>query len=419
MTGGNTPTTQPPRGPLEGFRVLELGSTVAGPFCGRILADFGAELIKVEPPEGDAVRAMGKRAKGRSLYAASIFRNKKLVSINLRTEEGRDLIKKLVAEVDVLVENFRPGTLERWGMGYDDLAKINPGLVLVRISGYGQTGPYSSRPGYGVTSEAVSGLRELTGDPDRPPARVSVSLTDCLCGIYGALGAVMALLARARTGRGQVVDSALYESSFSLLEPYVPAFSVLGLVPTRTGSRLPNHTPNNLYPTADGRHIHITAGAQSVFTRLARQMGQPELVDDPRFANAIERSTNEDALDAIIGAWTGSLPLEDVERLLHDGDIPAARIYSLKDIFEDPHYRARDMLLELEDPVLGPVSVPGVVPKLSETPGGVSWLGRAIGQDTMKVLRDRLALSDQELDALAAAGVIAAPRSLVSEDNQM
>lgn len=403
-------------GPLAGLRVLELGSTVAGPFCGRLLADFGAEVIKVEPPEGDAVRSMGKRAQGRSLYAMSIFRNKKLVAINLRTDEGRDLIRQMVPKVDCIVENFRPGTLEKWGLGYDVLEQINPGLVLVRISGFGQTGPYNRRPGYGVTSEAVSGLRELTGDPDRPPARVSVSLTDCLSGIYGAFGATMALLVRERTGHGQVVDAALYESAFSLLEPYIPAFKAIGHVPTRTGSRLPNHTPNTLYPTRDCRHIHITAGAQTVFQRLAKLMGREDLLGHPHFATAVSRSEHEDEVDEVVAAWTRQHDLADLERILDETDIPAARIYTVPDIFADPHYAAREMLLELDEPVLGTVTVPGVVPKLSGTPGRVVRAGGDVGRDTDEVLGGLLGLDDRTLSRLAGAGVIAGTGALGGAD---
>ncbi|MFC2176780.1 CaiB/BaiF CoA transferase family protein [Actinomycetota bacterium] len=251
MTSPDTPAS----GPLSGYRVLELGSTVAGPFCGRLLADFGAEVIKVEPPTGDTVRSMGKRLEGRSLYAASILRNKQLIALDLRTEEGRDLIREMIVSCDVLVENFRPGTMERWGLGYEDLAELNPGLVMVRISGFGQDGPYSGRPGYGVIGEAMSGLRHLTGDPDRPPSRIAVSLTDYVTGLYAAFGATLALLGREKTGRGQVIDAALYESAFSFMEPWIPAFEKLGHIAGRSGSWLPESTPNNSLSDS-GRRVH-------------------------------------------------------------------------------------------------------------------------------------------------------------------
>lgn len=408
MTDTDAFTAAPPGvpGPLHGLTVLELGSTVAGPFCGRLLADFGASVIKIEQSDGDAVRSMGKRHKGRSLYAASILRNKKLASVDLRRPEGQALVRELCESADIVVENFRPGTLERWGLGYDVLSAINPGLILVRISGYGQDGPYSQRPGYGVVCEAVSGMREITGDPDRPPARVAVSLTDYITGLYAAFGAVLAVVERASSGKGQVVDAALYEGAFSFMEPHIPAFQQLGHVATRAGSRLPDHTPNALYPTGDGRHIHITAGAQSVFKRLCEAMGQPGLIDDPRFATPTERSRNEDDLDGLIGRWTASQPLEAVERALFDAAVPAARIYTMKDVFADPHYRARNMVVAPEDPVLGPVSMANVVPRLSRTPGAVRWAGRSIGEDTATVLAEALGLSADDVAGLEAAGVV-------------
>jgi crotonobetainyl-CoA:carnitine CoA-transferase CaiB-like acyl-CoA transferase len=393
-------------GPLSGHRVIELGSTIAAPFCGRLLADFGAEVIKVEPAEGDPVRSMGRRQEGKSLYAANIFRNKRLISVDLRKPEGQEVVRKLATGADILIENFRPGRLEEWGLGYEALSAVNPGLVLVRISGYGQTGPYRSRLGYGVTAEAVSGLREITGDPDRPPPRVAVSLTDYITGLYGAFGAMMALHDRHRTGRGQVVDAALYEGAFSFMEPHIPAYSVLGAVAKRAGSRLPNHTPNNLYPTAAGGYIHIAAANQGTFRRFTTLMGAPALADDARFATGIERSRNEDALDAIIAEWTSRQDLMELEKQLVDAEIPAARIYSVADIFADPHFRARDMLVEVPDADFGPVTLPGIVPKLSETPGQVRWAGRKIGEDTRDVLTDVAGLSEEEIARLEAAGVI-------------
>jgi crotonobetainyl-CoA:carnitine CoA-transferase CaiB-like acyl-CoA transferase len=393
-------------GPLKGLRVLEIGSSVAGPFCGRLLGDFGAEVIKVEPVEGDPVRTMSKRVNGRSLYAASILRNKRLIAVDLRGEPGRDLVRRLAARSDIMIENFRPGTLEKWGMDYDTLARENPKLVLVRISGFGQSGPYRDRAGYGIIGEAVSGLRHLTGDPDRPPSRINTSLTDEVTGLYAAFGAMMAVVARQSSGRGQCVDATLYESAFSLIEPHVPAFAMLGIVAERAGSRLPDSTPNNLYPTCDGRHIHITAMADSVFARLAGAMGKPELATDPRFAAAVARSANEDALDALITGWTESRDLADLEKVLEDAGVPASRIYDMADIFRDPHYRARDMLLEVPDAELGSVTVAGVVPKLSATPGSVTHLGGVTGQDTASVLREVLALTSEQIRALSAQGAI-------------
>jgi crotonobetainyl-CoA:carnitine CoA-transferase CaiB-like acyl-CoA transferase len=388
-------------GPLAGLRAIELGSTVAGPFCARLLADFGADVIKIEQPGGDAVRSMGRRRDDHSLYGASILRAKRIASINLRSDEGRALTRRLCERADIVVENFRPGTLEGWGLGYDVLSAVNPGLVLVRISGFGQQGPYSQRGGYGVVCEAVSGLRGITGDPDRPPPRMATSLTDYIAGLYAAFGAVMAILDRARTGKGQVVDAALYEGAFSFMEPHIPAFQQLGEVAKRAGSRLPGNTPNSLYPTRDG------PASDSVFVRLAEAMGRPDLIEDPRFATAVARADNEDACDAAVAAWSGSLDLPELETILEAAKVPAARIYSVEDIFADPHYRAREMLVDVEDEQLGRVTVTGIVPKLSATPGAVRWAGRAIGADTGEVLARELDLSEAEIERLARTGVVA------------
>lgn len=400
------PDTSSNQGPLAGCRVIELGSTVAGPFCARLLADFGAEVIKVEQKEGDAVRYMGRQKDGRSLYGASILRNKKIISVDLRQDEGRELVRRLCEKADIVIENFRPGTLERWGLGHDTFAESNPGLILVRISGYGQDGPYSQRPGYGVVCEAFSGIREITGDPDRPPARVAVSMTDYITGLYGAFGAVMAVLDRKRSGRGQIVDSALYEAAFSFMEPHIPAYQQLGEVAQRCGSRLPGHTPNTLFATKDGRYIHITAGSQSIFKRLAVVMGRPELLEDPHYATPTARSQNEEATEALVTEWTLQHTLEELEAILQEALVPASRIFDLADIFKNPHYQARDMIVTAEDPELGPVAMANVVPRLSRTPGAVRWAGRDVGEDTVSVLTEELGLTREELDALAAADVI-------------
>ena len=393
-------------GPLAGTRVLEIGSTVAGPFCGRLLADFGAEVIKIEPPEGDPVRTMGKRFQGKSLYAASIFSNKQLVSIHLRKPDGQALVAELATKCDVLVENFRPGALEKWGLGYEALSARNPGLVMVRISGFGQTGPYSQRAGYGVIGEAVSGLRHLTGDPDRAPSRVAVSMTDYITGLYAAFGASMALLARHRTGRGQCIDAALYECAFSFMEPWIPAHQKLGHVAMRAGSRLPESTPNNLYPTGDDSYIHITAMGDAVFRRLAVAMAQPALADDPRFKDAVSRSKHDDELDELIGQWTMAHPLATLESVLALASVPATRIFTIADIFADPHYEARRAIVEAPDDELGGVAMANVVPRLSDTPGTVRHSGHRVGQDTRQVLRSVLGLPDERIAELSASGVV-------------
>jgi crotonobetainyl-CoA:carnitine CoA-transferase CaiB-like acyl-CoA transferase len=396
-----------PEGPLAGIRVLELGSSVAGPFCGRLLADFGAEVIKVELAEGDPVRNMSKRIEGKSLYAATIFRNKRLISLDMRTPRGRELAFALAAKCDVLVENFRPGTLEKLGLGYEALSAANPGLVMVRISGFGQSGPYSHRAGYGAIGEALSGLRGLTGDPDRPPARIAASVTDEVTAIYGALGAMMALFARERTGKGQVVDAALYESAFSLIEPHVPAYDKLGIIANRAGARLPDSTPNNTYTTRDGRYIHVTAMGDAVFARLAKAIERPDLATDPRYATQQERSQREEEVDSVIGAWVGARDLGGVVSALEQAGVPAAPIYTVEDIFRDPQFEAREMLVSMPDETFGTVALPGVVPKLSATPGRIRHAGRKVGEDTAAVLREVLGLADTEIESLLRERIVA------------
>ena len=384
-------------GPLSGYRVVELGSMVAGPFCGRLMADFGAEVIKVEPLDGDPIRFMGSRHQEKSLYAASMLRNKKLLALDIRTPRGQEIVKRLVANSDFVLENFRPGTLEKWGLGYEDLKAIQPRIILIRISGFGQTGPYRERPGYGPIGEAVSGLREITGDPDRPPPRMAVSLTDYISGLYGAFGAVMAALAREKTGEGQVIDTSLYEAGYSFMEPHIPAYAALGVVAKRAGSRLPNTTPNNLYPARDG-YIHIAAVSQPIFGRFAELMGRPELAEDPRFATPLARNENVEELEAIIRDWTCLHELRGLEDMLIKAGVPAARIYTVKDIYDDPHFAEREMLLELPDPDLGSVTVTGVVPKLGATPGKVRWLGHDVGADSRQILRDVAGFEEKEID---------------------
>lgn len=393
-------------GPLAGCRVLELGSIVAGPFCGRLLADFGAEVIKVEPPEGDGIRSVGKRHLGKSLYAASILRNKLLISLDLRTRDGQAIIKKIVPKCDIVIENFRPGSLEKWGIGYDELSRLRPDLIMVRISGFGQTGPYSQRPGFGIIAEAMSGLRHITGDPDRPPARVGVQLTDYITGLYGAFGAMMALYHRNLTGEGQYVDTALYECAFSFMEPFVPAYNKLNTVANRTGPALADSAPNNLYPTKDGNFVHITGNHDAVFKRLVSAMGRPELVSDERFRTLVDRNRNAAQIDRIVSEWTMRHAIAELEEKLLAAEVPVSRIYTIADVFSDPHYRAREMLVETPDDDLGTVVLAAPVPKMSRTPGAILKSGGRIGQDTKKVLAKLAGLSIQELQQLEAARVI-------------
>ena len=395
-------------GPLAGYRVLDLGSTVAGPFCARLLADFGAEVIKVEDLAGDPLRSLGETFRGKSLYATTLLRNKRIISINLRSKDGQDIVRKLVPHFDIVVENFRPGMLEKWGLGYEDLRKLRPDLIMTRISGFGQTGPMSQRPGYGVIGEAMSGLREMIGDPDRPPSRVGLPLTDYITAIYAAFGTAMAVIARESTGEGQCVDAALYEAAFSLMEASVPAFEKTGKLPRRAGARLPNSAPNSLYPTRDGKFIHIAALADQVYRRLCKAMGQPELGADPRFAEQATRARHVEEIDAIVEAWTRSHDLEQIEEILGAEDVPASRIFTMEDIFASEHYRFRKMLLDVPDEDLGSVKLPGIVPKLSRTPGQVRWSGHRNGQDSHAILREYLNLDDAEIERLLGTGVIGA-----------
>ncbi len=408
-------TNEPTAGPLSGYRVLEVGSTIAGPFCGRMLADFGAEVIKVEAASGDPARSMGKQLGDKSLLAASLFRNKANISVDLRKPEGQDIVRQLAMKCDVLVENFKPGALERWGLGWEALSALHPGLVMVRISGFGQTGPYASRAGYGVIAEAVSGMRHLTGDPDRPPARVAISLTDYIAGLHAAFGAVMALMARGKTGRGQMVDAALYEGAFNFMEAWIPAYEKLGFIANRTGPRLAGTDPNNLYPTADDRFVHITAMANPIFRRLMELIGRPELADDERYKTMRARGENWQALDAIITQWSKQYPAAELEKMLIAADVPATRIFDMSDIFDDPHYKARGAIVSVPDDELGEISMAEVVPRLSDTPGAIRHAGHRMGADTRTVLRDLLDFDDARIDGLIADGIVLATTDIAPD----
>lgn len=398
-------------GPLVGYRVLELGSTAAGPLCARLLADFGAEVVKIEAAEGDPIRKLGKVVDGKSLYASSILRNKVIASLDLRKPAAQDLLKRMVPKFDVVVENFRPGTLEKWGLGYEHLKTLKPDLIMTRISGYGQYGPYRDRPGYGVIGEAMSGLRSLIGDVDRPPSRVAMPLTDYITALYAAFGTVMALVARDRTGLGQMVDTALVDSAFSFMEASVPQYEKTGFVEMRSGSRLPNSAPNNLYPTKDG-YIHIAALADAVFRRLATAMGRPELGTDERFHEMNVRFANVEVIDAIVSEWTSQHTLDELEPVLEAASVPASRVCTIADIFRNPHFIDRQMLPSVPDDDLGTVTLAGIVPKLSETPGAIAWAGHRTGQDTRSVLRAFGELSDQEIDELESSGAIYCDKSV-------
>jgi crotonobetainyl-CoA:carnitine CoA-transferase CaiB-like acyl-CoA transferase len=396
-----------PSGPLCDLRVVEICSTIAGPACTRLMADFGADVVKIEPPSGDGVRQIGRHVGDLSLYAASILRNKKSIALDLKTDEGRKLAFELIRRADILVENNRPGVMERLGLGYEALSAANPGLVMVRISGFGQSGPYAGRPGYGAICEAVGGVRHMTGDPDRPPARVALATTDYLTAVYAAFGAMMAIHDRARTGKGQVVDAALYEAAFTQMEAYVPAFEKLGFVPTRVGPNLPTMAPNSLYPTRDGSWMLIAANSDAIFDRLVRLMGQPELLHDPRFCSIRTRGhrSNMVALDAIIAEWSRAIDALVLEEMLRKAEVPSSRIYTIADIYSDPHYKDRNMLVEVRHPALGHTTQIGIVPRLSATPGTIRCTGPEVGADQDEVLAS-IGYGADEISALKKRGVV-------------
>jgi len=393
-------------GPLAGLRAVELGSTVAGPFCARLLADFGADVIKVEQPEGDAVRSMGRRRDGHSLYGASILRAKRLACIDLRCDQGRALARRLCERADIVVENFRPGTLEGWGLGYDALSEVNPGLVLVRISGFGQQGPYSQRGGYGVVCEAVSGLRGITGDPDRPPPRMATSLTDYIAGLYAAFGAVMAILHRGRTGKGQVVDVAIYEAVFNMMESALPELDLLGEVRERQGSKLSGIVPSNTYQCRDGKYIIIGGNGDSIFKRLMRAAGREDLASDPRLEQNDGRVQHEEEIDRAISEWASQHTFSEALATLEEARVPAGPIYSMEDIVEDEHFKARDMFATATLADGTEVKLPNMVPKLTESPGGTSWVGPELGAHNEEVYQGMLGMSAEEIEGLRRDGVV-------------
>jgi len=400
------PPAQPAEGPLTGVRVVETGQLLAGPFCGQLLGDLGAEVIKIEPPgAGDPMRQWGReKPHGQSLWWPVVARNKKSVTVNLRTPEGQDLARRLAATADVVVENFRPGTLERWGMGYDRLSADNPRLILTRVTGFGQSGPYAPRAGYGSIGEAMGGLRYVTGEPDRAPSRAGISIGDSLAATFACIGTLAALHERERSGRGQVVDSAIYEAVLALMESLVPEWQVAGYQRERTGAILPNIAPSNLYPTADGQTVLIAANQDTVFARLAGAIGEPELARDERYATHGARGAYQQELDDHIAAWTAEQDADDLLQLLEEHGVPAGRTYRAQDMLRDPHMVARWSLVRVHDPRFGELAMQNVAPRLSRTPGGVRWTGPELGEHTRDVLAGALGLTDTEIDRLADGG---------------
>ena len=382
-------STSTPARPLAGIRVLEMGALIAGPFCAKILGEFGADVVKLEPPRtGDPLRKWRYVENGTSLWWHVQSRNKHSVCIDLRTSEGQAIARALALRADILVENFRPGTLEGWNLSYESLAADNPGLVMVRISGYGQTGPYRERPGFGVIGEALGGLRYVTGTPDRPPSRVGVSIGDTLSALYGVIGAMMALQARGRTGRGQVVDVALYESVFSVMESMLPEFDRFGVVRERTGSILPGIAPTSAYRCSDGSFVLIAANGDSIFQRLCRAIGRDDLASDASLAQNDGRAARQQWLDEQIERWTLQHAPDDVVATLQTADVPASKIYTIGDIVADAQYAAREMIRRIDLGDGSQLAVPAVVPKLSQTPGGFDGGGPRLGEHTDAVLRD-------------------------------
>jgi formyl-CoA transferase len=382
-------------GPLAGLKVLELGQLIAGPFAGKTLADFGADVVKVEPPgTGDPLRQWRMLHQGTSVWWHVQSRNKRSVALDLRTEEGRADVRRLAAQADVLIENFKPGTMEKWGLGWDVLSADNPGLIMLRISGYGQTGPYRDLPGFAVVAEAMGGLRHLMGEPGRAPVRAGVSLGDTLAALHGTIGVLLALQARARSigpgapkGRGQVVDIALYEAVFNCMESLLPEYSAFGAVRQPAGSALPGIAPSNAYRCADGQVV-IGGNGDSIYKRLMQAIGRPDLADDPALATNAGRAARADELDAAITAWTVQRPVNAVVLAMQQASVPAGRIYTVADIAADPHYQARGMLQTITTPDGLTLQVPGVCPKLSATPGGLRAPAPALGEHTDPVLRD-------------------------------
>ena len=405
-----TAETPPPRtGPLAGLRVLELGQLIAGPFSTMMLAWFGADVIKVEPPEGgDPLRSWRHVHNGTALWWYAMARNKRCVTADLRTDEGRALVRRLVEHCDVVVENFRPGRLEAWGMGPDDLKAINPRVIMVRISGYGQTGPYAPRPGFAAVAEGVGGLRYVNGYPDRAPARANLSLGDTIGGLHAVIGVLLALHHRdgKATGEGQVVDVALYEAIFNLMESTLPEYATAGVVRERQGSTVSGIVPTNVYPCADGRYIIIGGNADSIFKRLMRAIERPDLADDPHLATNAGRVPHAQRIDEAIGAWTAQRPYEDAFAVLGAAHVPCGPINSIADQYDDPHFAARGMIQHATLPDGEQVALPAVAPQLSATPGGQAWPGPPLGAHNDEVYGGLLGLTEEDLAAYRRRGVI-------------
>lgn len=393
--------------PLHGIKVLELGSLIAGPYACALLAQFGAEVIKVEPPgDGDPLRKWRKLHDGTSLWWYTQSRNKKSIALDLKTDEARDIVRRLAGEVDIVIENFRPGTLEKWGLGWEQLSALYPQLIMVRISGYGQSGPYKARPGFAAIAECMGGLRHVTGFPDRPPVRVGVSLGDTLASLYGTIGALMAMHhLKVNGGKGQFIDVALYEAVFSVMESLVPEYAEFGHVRERSGASLPGISPSNTYLCRDGNYVVIAGNGDGIFKRLMQAIGRADLAEDPALARNDGRVRNNDMLDGVISEWTGCRSLDEVLAELEQVQVPCGRVYTAADICADPHYRARQMIERATLPDGQSIDLPGIVPKLSDTPGQTRWVGPTLGEHTEEVL-SMIGIDRTGLERLRTHGVV-------------
>ncbi|MGQ7830642.1 CaiB/BaiF CoA transferase family protein [Altererythrobacter sp. Z27] len=390
-------------GALAGLRLIEMGQLIAGPFCGQLMADHGAEVIKVEPPKvGDAMRNWGQ---GVPLWFSVVARNKKSITLNLREKEGQDIVRKLAAKADFLLENFRPGTLERWNLGWEDLHAINRALIMIRVSGYGQTGPYSPRAGYGGIGEAMGGMRYVAGEPDRPPSRAGLSIGDSLAATYACLGALMALEHRHKTGQGQMVDSAIYEAVLAMMESTIPEYTVTGHIRERTGSILPKIAPSNVYPTSDGS-VLVAGNQDSVWKRMAEMMGVPELGDDPRYNSHVARGERQQELDDMIGEWTKQFTSVEVLAKCEEFGVPAGNMYRAPEMLADPHFAAREAIIEVPHPKYENFKMQNVAPKLSATPGHVEWVGPELGQHNEEIYGELLGMDSATRADLEARGII-------------
>lgn len=395
--------------PLQGIRIIELGNLVAAPFAGKIFSEFGAEVIKVEEPKrGDALRNWRIMHEDTSVWWYVQSRNKKSVTANMREEDGQEVVRSLIEQADVVLENFKPGTLEKWGLGYEAIKENNPSIIFTRISGYGQTGPYKEKPGFGSVAEAMGGLRYLTGYPDRPPVRVGIAIGDMVAGLYAVIGTLIALRAREHDEeqKGQVVDVALYEAVFSLLEGILPEYDLTGTIRERTGSTLPGIAPSNTYECKDGKHIVIGGNGDRIFQRLMIAIGKEEFAHDERFSTNQGRADHVEMIDAIIEDWTKQYSIKEVQQMLDVASVPVAPIYSIEDIAQDEHYKARDMLKEVILPDGEKLVVPGIVPKLSGTPGEIDWNGPKLGEHNEDIYEKLIGLTREDVEELRKKGII-------------